>query len=381
MTPSTPSAPSVPTSLTASGPRTSALGFGLLGLAAFGVALATTPVTAWSNLLLAAFALAGVGLAGPVFLALYHLTGARWGDGVLAVPQRLSALLPVAAVATLAVLLGAGALYPWADAARVHGDPILAHREGWMSVPFVLARTAVAFGLWAWLGARLVGRSRGAAAYPGEAARVSASRAGALFLVVFAPTFSLACFDLLLSLEPHWSSTMFALYHFAGLFESGLAVIVLVVLARRRAGALDVSPDVLHDLGKLLFAFAFLWGYLWFCQYLLVWYTNLPEEAAYYAARHRGAWEPLAVANVLLNWAFPFLLLLSRHMKRSPAALARAAALVLLGRWLDLYLHIQPTVSPDHALTIVPLVLALAMAAATAAAVRTLAAAPRPSAG
>jgi hypothetical protein len=332
------------------------------GVLAFAAALAAAPEAAWSNLLLAAFAVTLAGLAGPTFVALYHVTGGRWGGSVLPAAHALAALLPVGGALCLLTLVGAAVIYPWADAARVHGDALLAAREGWMNVPFVLVRVAACFGAWWPLSRWLVARSRSAGDRGGAFERGAAARAAAVFLVVLAPTFSLLCFDLLLSLEPHWPSTMFALYHVAGLLEGGVALLVLLFLHLARHGRLRDDVEARHDLGKLLFAFAFFWGYLWYCQYMLIWYTNLPEETSYYAARHAGAWEPLAVANVALGFAVPFVLLLSRHAKRSAALLGRVAAVALLARWLDLYLHIQPPLPHGAGLGILPLVLALGMA-------------------
>ena len=316
----------------------------LAGLGAFLVGLLADPPRAWSAWLVSAFGVLALGLGGAVLTALIHVTGGRWADGILDVVHRLTALIPVGA--GLALVVGAGALhlYPWADATRVEHDPILHDRAAWMAPLFVGARVLAYGVLWTLAARALVRRSRAAAAAPSPASRSAAVRAAALFLALFAPTFSVACFDLLLSLEPHWSSTMYALIHFAGLVEGAIAVVVLLVLARRRAGTLEVGGDTLQDLGKLLFAFAFFWGYLWFCQWMLIWYTNMPEETAPYALRHAGAWQLMAVANVLLGFALPFVLLLSRHAKRSAAILGRVAVLALVGRWIDLTLSVQPTV-------------------------------------
>src|SRR5262249_39747770 len=146
------------------------------------------------------------------------------------------------------------------------------------------------------------------------------------------------------SLEPDWSSTMFGVYQFAGLFLSGLAALTLLLLWLGRSEPMRrvVTSDHLHDLGKLLFAFSTFWMYVWFSQYMLIWYVNNPEEAVYFLRREQGAWQPLLIANVVLNWAVPFLVLLPRSAKRSPTVLARVCVVLLVGRWLDLYLMIGP---------------------------------------
>jgi hypothetical protein len=170
-------------------------------------------------------------------------------------------------------------------------------------------------------------------------------RLSAAFLVVFGVTFWLASDDWLMSLEPNWSSTVFAVYHFAGLFLSALAAVVLLVVGLRRLAPLRdvITEDRLHDLGTLLFSFSSFWMYLWFCQYLLIWYANHPEETVYYRLRLQGAWAPFVLAGLVLNWGAPFLLLLFRGAKRRPAVLAGVSLLILAGRWVDLFVMIAPS--------------------------------------
>ena len=130
---------------------------------------------------------------------------------------------------------------------------------------------------------------------------------------------------------------------------SGLAATILVIAYLRRAGALpEANENHLHDLGKLLFAMSTFWAYLWVSQYLLVWYANLPEETAYYLARSQGGYRFLFWCNLVINWAVPFLALLPRAAKRSQAQLVRVSALLLVGRFVDVYLQVAPPVLPDH---------------------------------
>ena len=133
------------------------------------------------------------------------------------------------------------------------------------------------------------------------------------------------------------------MYNFAGLFLGGLAAVTLMLLWLRRARSLRrvVSDDHLHDLGKLLFAFSIVWVYIWFCQYMLIWYVNIQEETAYFV-RQQGAWQPLLIADVVVNWVVPFEALLPRAAKRIATVLTRVCLVLLAGRWLDLYLMIGP---------------------------------------
>ena len=147
-----------------------------------------------------------------------------------------------------------------------------------------------------------------------------------------------------MSLEPHWYSTIFGVYNFAGLFLGGLAAIIILAVWLERMGALRhiLTEEHLLDLGRLLFAFSTFWAYIWFCQYMLIWYANFPEETGYFIHRLRGHWEPLFLLNVFLNWVVPFFVLLPRASKRSAGVLLKVSVVILLGRWLDLYLMILP---------------------------------------
>ena len=164
-------------------------------------------------------------------------------------------------------------------------------------------------------------------------------RLSAAFLVLFGITVTLASIDWVMSIEYHWFSTIFGVYNFAGLFFSGLAAIILLALWLERAGPLRgvLTESHLHDLGKLLFAFSVFWAYIWFSQYMLIWYTDIPEETSYFVRRQHGAWFALFILNLFLNCVIPFCVLLRRDTKRQRQTMAVVAVIVLLGRWLDVY--------------------------------------------
>lgn len=319
-----------------SAPRlwTTLAGAGALVLAA-GLFLA--PQRAGMNLLLVNQFLLGIALAGACFLAFEAVTSASWSVPLRPVLRSLIAMLPAAALLLLVVLLVGPAVYPWmASSAAVH-DPAEAFKHTWLSRPFFSVRTVIYLGLWMALGTAIVRASRHR-----NSSRVA--RLSAIFLVVFGLTFWLASFDWLMSLEPHWYSTVFGLYNFSGLFTSGLAAILVFTVWLERRGALHpaVGPKQLQDLGTLLFAFSTFWAYIWFCQYMLIWYANFPEETGHYVQRIHGPWGSLFLLNLVLNWLVPFFALMTRASKREPRILILVACAVLAGRWLDLYLMIFP---------------------------------------
>jgi hypothetical protein len=320
----------------------------LQALCALGAAVALAglflaPQRTWANLLLASYYLLGLGLAGAFFVALQYITGAGWSVAFRRVPEAMTAVLPYAAGLLAAVLLFRPSLYSWTGHAAT-GDPALAFKHLWLNRPFFLIRAAIYLAVWIGFARWLVGVSR-RQDRDGDVAHTRRNiRTSAIFLVLFALTVWLASFDWIMSLEPEWYSTIFGIYNFAGLFLSGLAVITIVAIGLERQGALRgiLTSEHLHDLGKLLFAFATFWMYIWFSQFMLIWYANIPEEAVYFVKRLEGFWEPLFVLNVLLNWVVPFVVLLHVPAKRSQGLLLKMSWVILVGRWVDLYLMVMP---------------------------------------
>jgi hypothetical protein len=321
--------------------------------------LITAPARTWANLLLDGFYVGTLAVSAMFFLATQRLAGARWSAGLRRIPEAFATLMPVGAAAMLLVFVGRHALYPWADShAHLPGG-----RAIYLHGPFVLARMVVVVALWcgfAWLFRRwslAQDHQRGPGALDLQR---RLDRVAAVFLPLFALTFTVAAQDWLLSLDPHWASTMFAVYVFAGTFVQGIAAITLVTVILHRRGLLDgrVGDAQLHDLGKLLFAFSTFWAYIWTCQYLLIWYGNIPEEVTFFAARTSPAWLGYFALTLVINWMVPFVLLMPAPAKRNPAMLLFVSVALLFGHWLDLFVLIMPAAAPTARLALPELLLA-----------------------
>ena len=302
------------------------------------------------NLLLAGVYLAGLAVGALFFTAVQVVTGATWSDSLRTIPATLPSMLPMATVLLLVVFLAHPETYSW----TVEQQSGL--RGVWLSRPFFIARSSLYLGLWM-LSARLLTR-------PAASSRVAAG-----VLAVLALTGWLAASDWLMSLTPQWTSTIFSVYVFVGFVVSAVAAMLLTCIwvRVRNPTCRSVSEGQLRDLATMLLGFSCLWAYLWYCQYMLIWYTNQPHESTYYAVRTGTDWRVLFFATVVLKWAVPFVLLLSRAGKRSLAVLAIAGGSTLLGHWLDLYVMIVPGVLPERPLPgLLELGLALGICAACA---------------
>jgi hypothetical protein len=334
MTPATPS----------SSPATRKLG--LLALVAaliLAAGVVADPDRVWSNLLVVGFYLTTLALGGTLFIALNYVCGASWNIGFRRIPEAMSGLLVPVGLGLLAVLAVRSEQYGWHP--HGHGDAgTFWFKEYWATPQLWIIRAVVYVALWILFSKAIVAVSRRQDQSRSVGLSILNLRLSAVFLVVYAVTFSLAACDWIMLLEPMWFSTIWGVYNFAGMLQAAIATMIVLAIVLRRRGPLHkaFTDDHLHDLGKLLLGFSCFWMYIWFSQYMLIWYTNMPEETSYYLLRTQGPWGPLMVVNIVLNWIAPFLILLPRPCKRSESVMMKVAVVVLIGRWLDLYLMVFP---------------------------------------
>lgn len=307
-----------------------------------------SPARTWASILLAGTYVAGMSLGAGMLIALQYVSNAGWGVAIRRVPEAMAAAFPLGAAMLVATLAGMHSLYEWSHAEAVAADPLLQAKSVWLNPSFFAARTIGYVLLWWWLLRRILSASRRQDAAGDPSLTAAAKWASVVYIVAFALTFTLASMDWIMSLEPHWYSTIFAIYNFCGAFLSGLAGTAVIAIVLRRTGPFRevLSEGHLLNLGKLIFAFSTFWMYIWFSQYLLIWYANIPEEAVYYLRREEGSWVIFTVVNVAFNWFIPFVVLLPRWTKKHEGVLLRICVLLLLGRWIDLFWMILPPFMP-----------------------------------
>ncbi len=324
----------------------------LVGGAVLGWAFTKDARLAWSSYLIGAFFALGLGVFGAAWLAILYLARGAWSVTMRRIPEAMTAWLLPGGVLALAAGLGAHSLYHWSHADVVASDPLLLHKSPFLNLPMFWALTGASLLLWVVFGAALVGVSRKQDREGGIGPSRTARTLSAVFLVVFALTLSIVSFYLLLSLDAHWFSTMWAVLVFTDVVQTGTAFVAIVagwlVLTGRLRGFLNENH--LHSLGKMVFASTGFWAYIYFCQHMLIWYANIPEETIYFIKRSSNGWLPYLLLLPVLKFVAPFLLMLPRAAKRNPRKLLPAAALVVFAQFLELYVMVAPAMGHgEHA--------------------------------
>lgn len=295
-----------------------------------------------ANLLMNNVYFLGIALIGLFFVAVHAIAESGWQVSVQRIGEAMSAFIPVVGVlmALLFILGGMHALYEWTHAD--HMDAILLKKAAYLNIPFFSIRFAVYFAGWIVL-AHLIRKTSAKLDMNGEIFYFNRLRMlSALFIVFYAVTSVTSAWDWLMSIDAHWFSTLYGWYIFSGMLVSGVAVMIIILYILKRMGLMThVNDEHVHDLGKYLFGFSIFWAYLWFSQYMLIWYANIPEETVYFYARinHFGT---VFYLNLVLNLVVPLLLLMTRNSKRMFLVLLPVAIVVFIGHWIDLYQIVMP---------------------------------------
>jgi len=325
---------------------------GAAGLALTFLALIVAPRWSFPAYLVAYLFWLGIALGSLAALLLHQLVGGLWGFLIRRAAEAAALTLPLMALLFIPIALGLRALYPWADPETVRHSALLQHKAPYLNTGFFLARTAIYFGLWIALALllRLGSRQQDEVEEPYPTRWTQTVSGPGLVLWFMAVTF--AMIDWIMSIEPEWYSTIYAVILLVGFVLSTLAA--MVIIAERLSGdptlARVATPEGFHDLGNLMLAFTMLWAYTSFSQYLIIWMGNLSEEIPWYLRRSRDGWWWVALALILFQFFLPFFLLLSRERKRRPAEHVRVCWVILAMHFVDLSWQVLPAFPASNVL-------------------------------
>jgi len=324
-------------------------GCAVLGAAACALLGASNPKQFFFSWLVSFLFFLSLALGGLFFVLIQYATQGGWGIVLRRIGETIFALLPVMAVLFLPLLLGLRDLYSWAVPGAAEHDALLRWKAPYLNVPFFLIRAAVYFAVWSFMALLYYRGSRGQDVTGDPAVSARLRRLAGPAIIVLAVTQTFASIDWIMSLTPHWYSTMFGVYFFAGSFVGFIALLSILAAAMRQAGLLEsvISAEHLHDMGKLLFAFTSFWAYIAFSQFFLIWYANLPEETIWYRARLEGSWEAVSLLLMAGHFGVPFFYLMGRDVKRRGWTLAVGGVWLLAMHFVDLYWQVMPTLHPD----------------------------------
>ncbi len=332
------------------------------GAAAFAATLAgERPERAWQALLINFLLFSSIAQGGVLLAAVASTVRARWAAPVSGLAQAFAGFFPISFLCFFGLALGGKSVFPWLGE-DLHG------KEVWLNLPFLLTRDGLGFLLlygigWAFLLQDLKLRmapgddgsalrrwvSRRLPQGPEDIERIERRRrlCGGLYCAAYALVLSLIGFDLVMSLDPHWYSTLFGGYHFVKAFYLGLGGVIVLAVFIREGAKREVPLSCFHDLGKLFFAFGLLWADFFYVHLMVIWYGNIPEEAYYVILRTVASpWNALAWAVFLSAFAVPFLVLINRRVKSMPRAMLALCVLVLTGLWLEHLLLVGPALHP-----------------------------------
>jgi hypothetical protein len=330
---------------------TIALGVGIAGIAGCIGAYFVDPKQFFFAYLTAFAFWVSLGLGGLFFTMIHHLVDATWSVVLRRLVETLAYTLPILLIFFIPVLLGMSHLYPWTDATMVAEDHLLVKKTGFLNTGFFLLRTVIYFGIWTFLAFKL--RSLSLKQDSGHDVGITKSwrKISAPGMILFALTTTFASFDWIMSLDPHWYSTIFGAYYFAGAAMSCMAITMIMVVYLHSKNVLKatVTEEHYHDIAKLMFAFIVFWAYMAFSQYFLIWYANIPEETIWYKHRWEGSWVTITMIIVIGHFCLPFLMLITRAAKRSGKFMLLAALYMLVIHYVDLYWLIFPNLYEGNA--------------------------------
>jgi len=289
--------------------------------------------------------LASIGIGSLFLISLEYVAGAVWSTPMRRVSEILAFIIPVTGVAALPMFLNLHDLFHWTHAEAVEADAILKGKSPYLNVTFFGIRFVATFAIWYLFYHFITRNSRKQDSTGDQLFTRRNIRLSAIFIPVFAVTVTFLAIDWIMSLEPHWFSTIFGVYYFSGTMLAALAAATIAIILLHENGYFGtlLRRDHFYSLGALMFAFVNFWAYIAFSQYLLIWYANLPEETFWMTRRWEGGWEFLSLALIVVHFVVPYVGLLAQEAKMNPRRLKIMAIWILFAHFIDLYWLVMPT--------------------------------------
>jgi len=333
----------------------------IIGLVSVFFAFTNDSHSAWTSILFNNYFFLGISLFAVFFVALQYVAEAGWSTIFKRVPEAIMTFLPITGIIMLFIVVAAvlhwNHIYHWLadgimDPTDSHYDKIIAGKEPYLNATFFLIRSVIYVGVWVYCARRLrkISMDSDAEGNIGETSYWKGLRVSGWFIVFFAITSSTAAWDWIMSIDTHWFSTLFGWYIFSEWATIGFTSILLLTLILNKQGYLkELNDSHIHDLGKFVFAFSIVWTYMWFSQFMLIWYANIPEEVTYHMERiELPNYRFLFWFSLAINFIIPTLFLMSRDAKRNKNRLIFVSIVILIGHWINSYLLFAPGTLHDH---------------------------------
>ncbi|QQS38279.1 MAG: quinol:cytochrome C oxidoreductase [Ignavibacteriales bacterium] len=295
--------------------------------------------------------LMSIGVGSLFLVALEYVAGADWSTPIRRIPEHLASLIPVLIILSIPLLLNLSNLFHWTHPGD---DKLLIHKAPYLNVTFFIFRVFVCLALWGLFYVVLTRNSRKQDTTGEQLLTKRNIKLSAIFIPLFAITITIAAVDWMMSLEPHWFSTIFGVYYFAGSVVAALSAVTILVVNLKEKGYLSsrLTNDHLFSLGALLFAFINFWAYIAFSQYMLIWYADLPEETFWFLHRWDGIWAYVSILLIIMNFVVPYIVLLSQPAKMDPKKLKFVAVWLLIAKFVDYYWLIIPNMKSENTVSV-----------------------------
>lgn len=322
-----------------------ALVFVIIGAAAFVYALKGEHQNdAWGGYLIGSFFMLSLAVFGPLWVSILYMSRGIWSVTMRRIPETMGTALIPASILALVVVGGLHSLYHWSHTDVVAADELLQHKAPFLNSSLFVILVSLSLAIWV-LFNFVINRNSLKQDEAGDASHSKRNITfSAVFILLFAISYSIVSFYYVMSLDAHWFSTMFAVLTFTDMMQTGLAFVALVASIFVMQGRLKgfLNENHLHGIGKMLFATTGFWAYIYFCQFMLIWYGNLPEETAYFILRWENGWLAYLAILPFVKFLIPFIYMAPRNNKRKPKRLIAMAILIILAQFLELYVMVAP---------------------------------------